>query len=92
MARRVVPMIAFPQTGSMYVYIYSCVHMQVCIVYVVKEVAYFSGAHQLMGVVRNRMLSRALQTTETSKKKAACSLHRKCYSTRNIFVKFYKIL
>ena len=47
--------------------------MRVCVVYVVKEVASFGGLGQLMGVVRNRMHTRALQT---SRKKGACSLRR----------------
>ena len=35
--------------------------MRVCVVYVVKEVASFWGLGQLMGVVHNRVRTRALQ-------------------------------
>ena len=69
MARRAIPMIAFPRVRTIYIYIYICLWplTQLCVVYVVKEVTSFRGLGQLMGVVRKRMRARALQT---SRKKA----------------------
>ena len=47
--------------------------MQVCIVYVVKEVASVRGARSINGAVCNITCAQAIQT---SRKKAACSLDR----------------
>ena len=46
--------------------------MQVCIAYIVKEVASFRGLGQLMGMARNRTHIQA----PGREKKAACSLRR----------------
>ena len=52
MARRGIPMIAFPRVRTiyMYIYIYILVSLtQVCVVYVVKEVTSFPGAWSING-------------------------------------------
>ena len=55
MARRAIPMIAFPRVRCMfiyivYIYIYILVSLiRVCVVYVVKEVASFPGARSING-------------------------------------------
>ena len=59
MARRAIPIIAFPRVRTIYIiilYLYVCVLelARVCVVYVVKEVASFGGLGQLMGVARKR--------------------------------------
>ena len=47
MAHRAIPMIAFPRARTIYIYIYIficlCPLVQVCVVYVVKEVTLFPG-------------------------------------------------
>ena len=58
-------MIVFPWVRCIFVSI-----APAYVVYVVKGVASFWGLGQLMGVVRNRTCTQALQT---SRKKAACS-------------------
>ena len=59
-------MIAFPWVRTIYIHIYLfiflCPLTQVCIVYVVKEVASFPGGlGQLMGVAHNRTHARTSQ-------------------------------
>ena len=59
MARRAIPMIAFPRVRCMfiyiiYIYIFLCPLTRVCVVYVVKEVTSSRGLGQLMGVARKR--------------------------------------
>ena len=51
MARRAIPMIAFPRVRCMFIYmLYILVSlMRVCVVYVVKEVASFQGARSING-------------------------------------------
>ena len=74
MARRAIPMIAFPRVRTIYIY-YNYIYIilfnrpltRVCVVYVVKEVTSFRGLGQLMGVARKRTRALALQT---SRKKA----------------------
>ena len=61
MARRAIPMIAFPQVQTIYIYILVSL-TRVCIVYVVKEVTSPRGLGQLMVVERNR--TRAQASTE----------------------------
>ena len=67
MAHRAIPTIAFHTVESIYhgIYIYIYVFaslMQVCIVYIVKEVALFQGGlSQLMGVARKRMLHTSMK-------------------------------
>ena len=78
MARRAIPMIAFPRVRCMFIYIYIyiyiytfCIYIyiclwpltRVCVVYVVKEVTSFWGLGQLMGVVRKRTRAQAVQTS-----------------------------
>ena len=48
MARRAIPMIAFPRVRTIYIYILVSL-MRVCVVYVVKEVASFPGARSING-------------------------------------------
>ena len=70
MARRAIPMIAFPRvrcrpydcfpTGSMYVYMFVSL-TRVCVVYLVEKVTSFPGRGQLMGVARKRTHARAHQ-------------------------------
>ena len=75
MARRAIPMIAFPRVQCMFIYnfiiyklyIFNRPLTRVCVVYVVKEVTSFRGLGQLMGVARKRTRALALQT---SRKKA----------------------
>ena len=62
---RAIPMIVFPRVRCMFIYIYILVSLtRVRVVYVVKEVTSFPGLSQLMGVVRNRTRSQALQSTD----------------------------
>ena len=51
MARRAIPMIAFPGFDvCLYIYIYILVSLtRVCVVYIVKEVASFRGARSING-------------------------------------------
>ena len=53
MARRAIPMIAFPRVRCMFIYnyiIYILVSLaRLCVVYVVKEVASFPGARSING-------------------------------------------
>ena len=51
MARRAIPMIAFPRVRCMFIYIYIflCPLTRVCVVYVVKEVTSFQGARSING-------------------------------------------
>ena len=60
MAHRAIPMIAFPQIRAIYIYIiiyiFLCPLVQVCIVYVVKEVASYRGLSQLVGVAKLEIL------------------------------------
>ena len=63
MARRAIPMIAFPRVRCMFIYIYTCIYIyiiyiyiymfvsltRVCVVYVVKEVTSFPGAWSING-------------------------------------------
>ena len=78
MARRAIPIIAFPRVRCMfiYIYIYSCV-TYASIVYVVKEVTSSRGLGQLMGVARNRTLAQVLQTS-TEQQKENCSFTSLC--------------
>ena len=64
MARRAIPMIAFPRVRTIFLVSLT----RVCVVYVVKEVTSFlGGLGQLMGVARKRTRAQALRT---SRKKA----------------------
>ena len=80
MARRAIPIIAFPRVRCMfiyiYIYIYSCV-TYTSIVYVVKKVTSSRGLGQLMGVARNRTRAQALQTS-TEQQKESCSFTSLC--------------
>ena len=51
MARRAIPMIAFPRVRCMFIYIYNILVSlaRLCVVYVVKEVASFPGARSING-------------------------------------------
>ena len=55
MARRAIPMIAFPRVRCMFIYIYIYIYIfnrpltRVCVVYVVKEVTSFRGARSING-------------------------------------------
>ena len=53
MARRAIPMIAFPRVRTIYIYIFFLNFLvsltRVCVVYVVKEVASFPGARSING-------------------------------------------
>ena len=52
MARRAIPMIAFPRVRCMFIYIYIYILVslaRLCVVYVVKEVASFPGARSING-------------------------------------------
>ena len=50
MARRAIPMIAFPRVRCMFIYIYMFVSpTRVWVVYVVKEVTSFPGARSING-------------------------------------------
>ena len=50
MARRAIPMIAFPRVRCMFIIIYILVSLtRVCVVYVVKEVTSFGGARSING-------------------------------------------
>ena len=52
MARRAIPMIAFPRVRTIYIIIYIYILVsptQVCVVYVVKEVTSFPGARSING-------------------------------------------
>ena len=49
MARRAIPMIAFPRVRTIYIYIYVCGHLRVLVVYVVKEVTSFPGTRSING-------------------------------------------
>ena len=52
MARRAIPMIAFPRVRTIYIYIYIYMFVslaRVCVVYVVKEVTSFPGARSING-------------------------------------------
>ena len=79
MARRAIPMIAFPRVRTIYIYIilyiiYILVSpTRVCVVYVVKEVTSSRGLSQLMGVARKRTRDQALQIPAERK---LCSLRR----------------
>ena len=68
MARRAIPMIAFPRIRCMFIYIYIYMFVsptRVCVVYVVKEVTSFPGGlGQLMGVARKRTRDQALHTLQ----------------------------
>ena len=73
MARRAIPMIAFPRVRCMFIYNYNYILVlltRVCVVYVVKEVRHSGGFGQLMGVAHSITRARALQI---SRKKAVCS-------------------
>ena len=61
MARRAIPMIAFPRVRCMF--IFNRPLTRVCVVYVVKEVTSFRGLGQLMGVARKRTRALSLQTS-----------------------------
>ena len=72
MARRAIPMIAFPRVRCMFIYIYIYIYIyiclwpltRVCVVYVVKEVTSSGGLSQLMGVARKITHAQALQTSQ----------------------------
>ena len=69
MARRVIPMIAFPRVRTIYIYIY--LYLYVCVTYAsmrcIRKLRHSRGLGQLMGVPRKRTRSQVLQT---SRKKA----------------------
>ena len=68
MARRAIPMIAFPRVRSMFIYIFMFVSLtQVCIVYVVKEVTSFRGA-------RSGIIERALELYRAAERKLLVAL------------------
>ena len=77
MARRAIPMIAFPWVRTIYIYIilyiiYILVSpTRVLVVYVVKEVTSSRGLGQLMGVAHKRTRDQALQIPAERK---LCSL------------------
>ena len=76
MARRAIPMIAFPRVRTIYIYNNYNILVsptRVCVVYVVKEVTPSRGLDQLMGVARKRSRDQALQIPAERK---LCSLRR----------------
>ena len=64
MARRAIPMIAFPRVRT----IFNRTLAPVRVVYVVKEVASVRGLGQLMGVARNRTRARAMLQQQEERK------------------------
>ena len=70
MARRAIPMIAFPRVRCMF--IFNRPLTRVCVVYVVKEVTSFRGARSINGRGAKRTRALALQTS----RKKLCSIRR----------------
>ena len=70
MARRAIPMIAFPRVRCMFIlYIYICLSpTRVCVVYVVKEVTSFSGARSINGLGENKNV----RSSSTHQQKESC--------------------
>ena len=64
--------------------------MRVCVVYVVKEVTSFPGLGQLMGVARKR--TRALQSTDKSRRKKAVALLAYVETGTNSWLFFLKYI
>ena len=62
MARRAIPIIAFPQVRCMFIYMFVS-PTRVCVVYVVKEVTSFPGARSISGVAHKRTRDQALHTS-----------------------------
>ena len=58
MARRAIPMIAFPRVRT--IYVYSCAHLREYALYKLRKLRHSRGFGQLMGVARNRTRARAL--------------------------------
>ena len=77
MARRAIPMIAFPRVRCMFIYIFFFLcHLREYALYTyLRKLHHSRGLGQLMGVARNRTRARALQS---SRKKAACSFTSLC--------------
>ena len=71
MVRRAILMIAFPRVRTVYIYIYSCVHLREYALYTqLRKLRHSWGLGQLMGVVRNR--TRALSLAAAGRKKENC--------------------
>ena len=76
MARRDIPMIAFPRVRTIYIYIYIIIYIyvclcplaQVCIVYVVTEVTSFPGARSING----RGEQNNARSSSTDQQKESC--------------------
>ena len=75
MARRAIPMIAFPRVRCMFIYIYIYIYIYICLCHLreyglytqLRKLHHSRGLGQLMGVARKRMRDQALHT---SRKKA----------------------
>ena len=68
MARRAIPMIAFPRVRTIYIYIYIYMFVsltRVCVVYVLKEITSFRGARSIngRGVYQNARSTKAVYIT-----------------------------
>ena len=76
MARRAIPMIAFPRVRTIYIYIYIILYIfifnrpltRVCVVYVVKEVTSSGGARSING----RGAEKNARSSSTDQQKESC--------------------